>query len=406
MLHAAEREFRGGRSMDEELVAGTAKAPAKVLVVDDEDAVSGAIERLLSSAGFEVVVARSGTEAIALITATSFDVILSDIHMPKLDGVQLLRLIRLRDLDVPVLLMTGQPHISTATRAIALGALQYLIKPVSPGTLVATVKRAARLSYIARIRRDAFRLVNGPYGSSVELGEQTQLDRGLSSMWMAFQPIVRTEGNAAYAFEALLRSGEVSLPNPPAIIEAAERLGRLADVGRSVRRAVAAAIPDAPKDALVFVNLHARDLMDEDLYSPSAPLSAFASRVVLEITERASLHDINDVRDRVSALRSLGYRIAVDDLGAGYSGLSAFASLEPDLVKLDMSLVRDIDSQPVKQKLVAALITVCRDLEILAVAEGVETEAERRVLVDLGCPLLQGYLFGKPARGFVLPAAR
>lgn len=121
--------------------AGIPKASARVLVADDEDAVSTPIERVLTAAGFEVVVARSGTEAIELIAAAPFDVIVSDIHMPKLDGVQLLRLVRLRDLDVPVLLMTGQPHISTATRAIALGALQYLIKPVSPGTLVAMVKR-------------------------------------------------------------------------------------------------------------------------------------------------------------------------------------------------------------------------------------------------------------------------
>jgi len=85
---------------------------AKVLVVDDEATVSAPIERVLSSAGFEVVVARSGTEAIELITNTPFDVILSDIHMPRLDGVQLLRLIRLRDLEVPVVLMTGEPHAS------------------------------------------------------------------------------------------------------------------------------------------------------------------------------------------------------------------------------------------------------------------------------------------------------
>lgn len=393
--------------MDKQQVAAGVSASARVLVVDDEPAVSAPIERMLSSAGYEVVVARSGDKAIEMITGTPFDVILSDIHMPGFDGVQLLRMIRLRDLEVPVVLMTGQPELSTATQAIALGALQYLTKPVPPATLLATVERAVGLSDIARLRREAFQTVHGPGGSVAEQRELgVSLDRALSSSWMAFQPIIRSEDNAGFAFEALLRSSEPTLPNPLAIIEAAERLGRLADVGRSVRRAVAAAIPDAPTDALLFVNLHPCDLMDDELYSPSAPLSASASRVVLEITERAALHDMNDVRDRVSALRRLGYRIAVDDLGAGYSGLSAFAALEPEFVKLDMSLVRDIDAQPVKQKLVDALIAVCRDLKILAVSEGVETEAERRVLVELGCPLLQGYLFAKPARGFAQPTAR
>jgi EAL domain-containing protein (putative c-di-GMP-specific phosphodiesterase class I) len=102
----------------------------------------------------------------------------------------------------------------------------------------------------------------------------------------------------------------------------------------------------------------------------------------------------------VTALRELGFRVAVDDLGAGYSGLSSFAQLEPEVVKLDMSLVRDVNQSNTKQKLIRSMTAVCKDMGSLVVAEGVETIEERECLVELGCDLLQGYLLAKPGPPF------
>jgi EAL domain-containing protein (putative c-di-GMP-specific phosphodiesterase class I) len=100
-------------------------------------------------------------------------------------------------------------------------------------------------------------------------------------------------------------------------------------------------------------------------------------------------------------LRRLGYRVAVDDLGAGYAGVASFGQLQPDVVKLDMALVRSIESSATKASIVRSMISVCREeLGTEVVCEGVETAAERDVLHDLGARLLQGYLFAKPARGF------
>jgi len=148
------------------------------------------------------------------------------------------------------------------------------------------------------------------------------------------------------------------------------------------------------------VNLHPDDLLDDTIYEHTAALSLLATRVVLEITERASLHRVQDIRSRVARLRELGFRIAIDDLGAGYAGLSCFADLEPDVVKLDMSLVRDVDKMPTKQKLVRSMTSLCHDLGILVVTEGVETHEERDCLVELGSDCLQGYLFARPAEAF------
>ena len=124
---------------------------------------------------------------------------------------------------------------------------------------------------------------------------------------------------------------------------------------------------------------------------------------MLEVTERASLLKMGDVRARVAELRALGFRIAIDDLGAGYAGLSSFAALEPEVVKLDMSLVRDVDRTLTKQKLVRSMTSLCKELGIAVVAEGVETVGELECLLDLGCDLFQGYLIGRPSKPFVQP---
>jgi EAL domain-containing protein (putative c-di-GMP-specific phosphodiesterase class I) len=109
------------------------------------------------------------------------------------------------------------------------------------------------------------------------------------------------------------------------------------------------------------------------------------------------------VRERIARLRQLGFRIAIDDIGAGYSGLNSFAMIQPDVVKLDITLVRGVDEDPVKRKLVRVLGDLCQDLGILVVAEGVETPSERDTLVSLGCDLLQGYLFARPGAPFPEP---
>jgi EAL domain-containing protein (putative c-di-GMP-specific phosphodiesterase class I) len=125
-----------------------------------------------------------------------------------------------------------------------------------------------------------------------------------------------------------------------------------------------------------------------------------ANRVVLEITERASLERVKDVKAKLSELRRIGFRIATDDLGAGYAGLTSFATLEPEFVKLDMSLVRDIDRNHTKEALVRSMASVCKELGMMVVAEGVETPQECDRLVALGCDFLQGYLLAKPGKPF------
>jgi len=230
---------------------------------------------------------------------------------------------------------------------------------------------------------------------------EDKLNRCLATLVLHFQPIVHAATRARFGYEALLRSTDRSLPHPGAILDAAERLEKIVALGRAVRAHAAKVIASAPPErGIIFINLHLLDLFDRQLLSPFAPLSKVASRCVLEITERSSLEGQLDLRYRVSELRELGFRIAIDDLGGGHARMSTFSPLDTDFVKLDMSLVRDVDKHQMKQRLIRSVTQLCREQGIQVIGEGVETEAEAEVLVDLGCDLLQGYVIAKPAPPF------
>jgi len=368
----------------------------RVLLVEDDDRLRRVIERCLVACGFDIDAVSNGLDALERLREHAYDCILTDISMPQMDGVALLRAIRERDLLVPVVMMTGQPSFATALNALRDGALDYLQKPITLDALERIVRRAVKLNRLGALQHLALSL----HGETHVLGERAALercfDRALDKLWMAYQPIVSATDLSLRGFEALIRSDEGAMAHPRAILDAADRLNRLEELGRTARaRAVR---PMVERSELLFLNVHPQDLLDEDLYDPTTPLAAMARRIVLEVTERAPLDDVRDVRERIGRLRALGYRIAVDDLGAGYAGLASFAALDPEVAKIDMSLVHGIDEHPKQRRIVGSMIELCRDLGVEVVAEGVETLGQYHCLTDLGVDMLQGYLFARPQR--------
>jgi len=379
--------------------------PSSVLLVDDDPSVLRSVGRLLRQRRYELTTASNGAEAVKLVRERRFDVVLSDIAMPNMDGIQLLREIREHDLHIPVVLITGAPTVSTAVQALELGALSYLSKPLNVEEVERAIDKATRFHRMARVQQQAAELLGHTSALGADrAGLEASFERAMASLWVAYQPIVRAEDGSVFGYEALLRSAEPSLPHPGAVLDAAERLERLDLVGRTIRERAAEPMLEAPDRGMLFVNLHVLDLLDTSLFAAGVPLSQMASRVVLEITERSSLAQVKDARARIAALREMGFRIAVDDLGAGYAGLTSFALLEPEIVKLDMTLVRDVHKSSTKQKIIRSMTALAKDMGMLVVAEGVEVSEERDHLVKLGCELLQGYLFAKPDRAF--PEAR
>jgi EAL domain-containing protein (putative c-di-GMP-specific phosphodiesterase class I) len=358
---------------------------ATVLVIDDDLDLLTTTSRLLTRAGHGVRMAKDLAEVPPQMADGLVDVVVTDLVLPDGAGATVLRAIRALSPSVPVVVLTGQPSFDSAMAAIETSAVKYLLKPVEPAELLAAVEEA------------------GSRGQP-DQALSARLTAALGEVWFALQPIVDVESHVSVAWEALLRGRAPGLSRPDDIVSAASRVGRMIEVGRSTREVLAVSAAELPKGADLYVNLHPAELVDPKLFADDEPMLPFADRVVLEITERASLAEMSDVHARIEALRERGYRIAIDDLGAGYSGLTALVQLRPDVVKLDMSLTRGLDTSPTQQKVIGSIARLCDDLGIRIIAEGVETAAERDCLTSMSVHWMQGYLFARPAAGYPVPA--
>ena len=217
-----------------------------------------------------------------------------------------------------------------------------------------------------------------------------------------FQPIVRLPERRVVGFEALSRGPSGSyLESAENLFGFTERAGLLGEVELLCLECALANSVHLPADATLFLNLSMVGL--EHIESEAKGLTGRVEEVgrapdrcVLEITERTYAESASRLRERVSELRQRGFRIAIDDMGTGYSALHVLADLQPDYIKLDKMLVRDLPEEPIKRNLVSAITGFARDSRSVVIAEGVETEEEVEVLRELGIELQQGYFFGYP----------
>ncbi|MBN2197363.1 MAG: EAL domain-containing protein [Polyangiaceae bacterium] len=362
-----------------------------------------AIGQTLVEAGATLTTASDAEMAIAALDRRDLDVVVADVCMPRVGGLAVLRALRESDLDASCIIITASPEVESAVEALRLGAFDYMGKAEAGRVLPQVVARAGTMARLARLKREAQGEMGRPSMAPGDLmGLDVALTQTLGSLRMAYQPIVGRDG-LTFGYEALMRSSEAALPHPGAVLAAAERLGRLSDVGLRTRLLVGEELRRLPEGILCFFNLHPSDLGDRGFMEDRAFLEGHGHRLVLEVTEREALDRLPDVRGAVSQLREKGCRIAVDDLGAGYAGLSTFAQLLPDIVKIDMSLVRGVDQNPRTAHIIGGIVALFHDLGVTVVAEGIETIGERDELLRLGCDLFQGYLIAKPAAGFPAP---
>jgi EAL domain-containing protein (putative c-di-GMP-specific phosphodiesterase class I) len=123
------------------------------------------------------------------------------------------------------------------------------------------------------------------------------------------------------------------------------------------------------------------------------------SRIIFEVTEHEAIIDHRHLLSILQSYRAHGFLTAIDDFGAGYAGLNLLADFQPDLLKLDIGLIRSIDTDKVRQRIVRHVSQLCEDLGVRVIGEGVETADESSALLDLGVVLQQGFLFARPVTG-------
>lgn len=212
---------------------------------------------------------------------------------------------------------------------------------------------------------------------------------------IVFQPIVDLSSRVSVGYEALARFAAEPARPVDAWFTDATRLGRGVELEiASIQRAFAASA-QLDRSAFISVNLSPTTLADERLTQALADRDL--SGVVFEITEHVVVEDYLALRGAIAGWRRRGVRLAIDDAGAGYASLRHVLSLAPDFVKLDLSLVRDIDTDLARQAMATALVSFAAKSETTVVAEGIETEAEMTSLISLGVTIGQGYFMGRPS---------
>lgn len=370
-----------------------------LLVVDDEVPLLEFYKSILED-DYTITCAKTFKEALVVIAKKPIDLIISDISIPAdMNGLEFVRDIRRRGIMIPVILVTGHPTLDTAIKAVEFGALRYLTKPFEVNTLRQAVEQGLRLQRIGSIRTEIAKVMPDKNAPGIQLEEQKRkFEFALDTLWLAFQPIVCWSRQSLIGYEVLIRNDEPELTSPPVLFDLAEKLGRSRELSHHIRIRAAKAVAALPKESSLFLNISVHDLDDPNLYETESTLSRNASRVVLELSEQLDLTTAAAIGEKLAQLRGMGFRVAMDDLGAGHSGLAAFAKIEPDIVKLDIQLVRGAEKEPTKLRLIESLMQVCRELNILCIGEGVEKAETVHALIAKGCDYFQGYYFGRPER--------
>lgn len=213
-------------------------------------------------------------------------------------------------------------------------------------------------------------------------------------MDVAFQPIIDVRTGATFAHEALARCKLPRFQSPLALFEQAEKEEACGRLGRVVRNVLF----EHCSNNRVFVNVHPQEVSQRWLVQPTDPLFLHDGEVYIEVTEAAAFENFDVCLSVLSELRArCNAKIVVDDFGAGYSDLRRVLALQPDMVKLDMALVRDIHLDLERQARVAEIIETCHSLQAKVVAEGIETQEELETIIALGADFAQGYYLGRPS---------
>jgi EAL domain-containing protein (putative c-di-GMP-specific phosphodiesterase class I)/GGDEF domain-containing protein len=213
-------------------------------------------------------------------------------------------------------------------------------------------------------------------------------------VYVDYHPIVVASTREIFGYEALARGKMRTLRSPEVMFDVAAEADLIWELSRLCRaRALEGMSTVLQPGQLLFLNVDPHDFTDPAFTEQEV---TDPSRVVIEITERTAIKDYPKFRERLKAFRAMGYRFAVDDAGSGYAGLGSIANLEPDFIKLDISLINAIDTNFIKQNLVQTMVRFADDHNAMVIAEGVERAEEFKTVQELGVHLVQGFFLHRP----------
>jgi EAL domain-containing protein (putative c-di-GMP-specific phosphodiesterase class I) len=378
----------------------------RVLVADDDPEVQAALADLVDGEPtLELVgVAAEAEEAVWLAEQCTPDVALVDVRMPG-GGHQAVRQIRARAPSTRVLAFSAYGDHSAVVGMVASGAASYLVKGTSGSEVVEAIHTVVRGGSV--LSGEATDRVVGELAEQLQRREQELLERERKverieralydwALRIVYQPVVDLTDRRRCGVEALARFALEPERSPNLWFDEAGDVGLRLELELA---AIRAALPVL--DVIGEHEFLALNVSPETVCSPrflQALPAACHRRLVVEVTEHARVDDYEELAGALEGLRRAGLRLAVDDAGAGYASLQHILRLAPDIIKLDMALTRNVQVDPRRRALVAALVPFAREIGATVIAEGIETEEERRTLRGFGAAWGQGYLLGRPGR--------
>jgi EAL domain-containing protein (putative c-di-GMP-specific phosphodiesterase class I) len=387
---------------------GSAETPERirVLIADDDEMNRKTLAEIVDRSGSLALVgiAKDADEAIRIASLQRPDVVLLDVRMPGGGGPRAAHEIRLQSPRSRIVALSAFGDDRSIDAMLANGATSYLTKDSSFDEIVDAIVRS--VDGEALLSSNVTKHVVAELGARLEreheraegrLEKERRIRRlltGRANLTMVYQPIVSLNSGLVVGVEALARFAALPQRTPDRWFAEAVEIGLGTELQLMAVNHALPALDSLPDDVYVAVNV--------DPTTASSPLLAKlierwpASRVVIELTEHAPASDYPSLREALDGFRANGVRIAVDDAGAGFASLRHILELAPDIIKLDISIVRDIDTEASHRALASALVGFAREMGTELIAEGVETAGEASTIDLLGIGAIQGYYVARP----------
>ncbi|MEA2421532.1 MAG: hypothetical protein QOF55_631, partial [Thermoleophilaceae bacterium] len=381
--------------------------PFTVVLADGDPAFLDALSLVIQQEpGFDLVgKARDTTGAIRAAALYKPDLALVDWQVPGAGGAVAAAEIARSSPATRVVALAASSGREAVLQMLRAGAASYVVKSVTAHNLVEILRLTAAggaalspevgpglieelVDHVARSgagdERDAERLAR----------VRSVIDEG--AFEIAYQPIIGLTDDRVIGVEALARFDTSPMRSPDVWFADAVAMGLGTELDMAAAQKALRIVPDLPAGVDLFLNVWPESIFSDRFASVMAGVEA--ESVVVELTEHAPVQDYDRLTHAIGALRDSGFRVSVDDVGAGYSSLRHLLNVRPDVLKIDISLCRFIGSDRARQVLAGAVASLGRELGATVMAEGIETSAELQAVRDLGIDAAQGHYLGRPER--------
>jgi len=380
----------------------------RVLIVDDSSLQRHMLSVICCDAGYQTILASNGLEALEALGEFDFHLIISDLEMPEMDGLQFIRKMAEQDVKSNILLISGHSDsLLNAAQELAnqfgLTIIGTLKKPYIPETFQELLIHTSMTAPESEM--------NPQYDGSFQgmLSVET-VKEGLkaNALTAYYQPKIAHEKAMIIGFECLARwkTKDNKVLGPATFIPVAENHGLMAPVTNQMLELSFIHLRCWAKKGLdlpISVNISPDNLKDVEFPSHVDELTKkyniAPASVILEVTESKVMENATDCLEVMSRLRLMGFGLSIDDFGTGYSSLKQLQYIPFTELKLDRSYVAAATYHPASRAVLETGINLAKSLSLTCVAEGVETEDQAKLLCNLGCDKHQGFLYAKPMPG-------